>query len=83
MNSQHRRERCHYCEIEDLLQIGFLALRACVLGFDTSRGLRLSTYAYRSIIQELDAHIRCSRVIRIPSAAHTYESTRAFANAAS
>ncbi len=52
-------------EDEDLFQLGAIGFIKAVRGFDTKRGLALSTYAVPMIMGEIRRHLRDSGMIRV------------------
>lgn len=52
-------------EEEDLFQLGAIGFIKAVRGFDTERGLALSTYAVPMIMGEIRRHLRDSGMIRV------------------
>ena len=74
-----RRKHCTYIAVEDLLQVGFLKLRYCVLRLDLANGSRLSTYSYRAISRAMGEALRTNGNIYVPAGAHARKSTAAAA----
>lgn len=52
-------------EYEDLFQIGSIGFIKAIKRFDTSLGLKLSTYAFTLIVGEIKKHMRDDNIIKV------------------